>query len=126
MLAEPLEAFSNLAASTFDDIGNDGSGIVKPDLRRDTADVLKHRYQSFQQALHVFAVVQLEIATVAMGEAENKVLCFMVEFAVLIEIGVSEVGLCLAGMMLEGEIAFLLLKAELLLLFGYIGSRKTV
>ena len=40
----------------------------------------------------------------------------MVEFAVLIEIGVSEVGLCLAGMMLEGEIAFLLLKAELLLL----------
>ncbi len=126
VLAESLEAFSNLTASAFDDICNDGPGIVKPDFCRNPTDVLKHRRQSFQQALRVFAVVQLEIAAIAMGEAENKVLCFVVEFAVLVEISISEVGLCLAGMMLEGKITFLLLEAELCLLFGHISSRKVV
>ena len=86
----------------------------------------EQRLLALKLSLHVFTIVQLEIATIAVREAEYKVLSFMMQFAVLIEIGIAEVCLRLARMMLERKIAFFLLKTEFRLLFGHIGSCKAV
>ena len=77
MLTEAPEAFGDLAAAALDDVSDNGPGIVKPDLCGNTADVLKHRGQPFQEALHVFAVVQLEISAITVWKAENKIFCLM-------------------------------------------------
>ena len=120
------EALRHFAASTFDDLSDNGPGIVKPDLRWDAADVLKHRYQPFQQAFHVLAVVKLEIAAIAMGEAEDKILCFMMQLAVLAEVCIAKISLRLSRVVFEGKIAFFLFQTKLLLLFGDIDSYKTI
>ena len=68
MLGKPLEAFRYIASAAFDDIRDDGAGVVEPDLRRYAADVFEDRDKSFQEALHVFAIVQLQITAIAIGE----------------------------------------------------------
>ena len=68
MLGKPLEAFRYIASAAFDDIRDDSTGVVEPDLRRYAADVFEDRDQPFQEALHVFTIVQLQITAIAIGE----------------------------------------------------------
>ena len=65
MLIESGEAFRHLPTAAFNDLGNDCTGVVEPDLCGNAADILKDRLQSFQKAFGILAVVQLEIGAVA-------------------------------------------------------------
>ena len=65
------EAFRHLPAATFNDPGDDCAGVVKPDFLWNAANILEDRLQSFQKAFRVFAIVQLEVAAVAVWKAEN-------------------------------------------------------
>ena len=100
---------SDLSA-TFNNLSDNSFCIVKPDLSWNATYIFKHRYQPFQQALHVFTVVELEISTITVGKAENKILCFMMKLTVFIEISISKVNLSLTGMVLKRKISFLVLK----------------
>ena len=90
MLTESLKSFCYVTPSAFDDLGNNGSGIVKPDFCRHSADMLKHGNQSFQKALHVFTVIKLQESPITEGKAENEIFCFMMKFSILVKIGKSE------------------------------------
>ena len=121
MLLEPCEAFRDLPAPAADDLCDDRPGIVEPDLRRDTPDVLEDRFHGFQQALHVLTIVELEEPAVAVGEIQDKVFTRMAH-AVLIEIRSTEVALRFSRAVVQGDEAFFSFKVQLkFLLFDILG-----
>ena len=105
MLAETLETLCYIATATFNNFGDNGSGIVKPDFSRNSADVLKYGNQTFQKALHVFPVIKLEKAAVTEGKAEHEILGFMVKFAVFIKIGCPKICLAFAWVVFKRNVA---------------------
>ncbi len=92
---------------TLGTFGDNGSGIIKPDLRGYTANVPKHRNQPFQKTLHIFTIVELEIPAVTVWKAEDKIFRLVVQPAVLVKVCISKVSLCLSGMVFKRKIAFL-------------------
>ena len=65
---ESFEAFRQHSASSTDYLGYNGFGVVKPQLSRNTSDMIEYGCKSFKQALHILPVEQLKISLVAVGE----------------------------------------------------------
>lgn len=103
MLRESPEALCDVPAAGLYDLCDDRSGVVEPDLGRDPADVLKERFQSLQEAFKVLSVVQLQVAAIAVGKAEDKVFGLLVKLAVLNEVGITEIRLGFAGWWISGR-----------------------
>ena len=81
---------------------------------------------TFQQAFCIFAIVQLEVAPVAVREAQDQVFSFLPEPAVFPEISSAKVCLCLTGLMYQGNVSFLLRHMQPGLLFRDIFGYKPV
>ena len=105
VLTETLKTLRYITSATLNDFGDNGSGIVKPDLSGNPADVLKYGNQSLQKALHVFPVIKLEKAAVTEGKTEHKILGFVMKPAVFIKISGSKICLTFAGMMHKRNVA---------------------
>ena len=105
MLTEALKTLRHIPSAIFNDFGDNGSGIVKPDLSGNASDVLKYGNQPLQKALHVFPVIKLEKAAVAIWKTEYKILCFVMKPAVFIKISGSKVCLTFAGVMHKRNVA---------------------
>ena len=125
MLLESQETFRYLAAAAADDRLYNRFGVIEPDLGWHTADVFEYRHHGFQKAFHVFSVVELEIAVVAVGEVHDEVLAG-VAHAVFVKISGTEVTLCLPGLMVQGDEAFLVLKVKFQLLRLHIVGYESV
>ena len=125
MLLESQETFRYLAAAAADDRLYNRFGVIEPDLGWHTADVFEYRHHGFQKAFHVFSVVELEIAVVAVGEVHDEVLAG-VAHAVFVKISGTEVTLCLPGLMVQGDEAFLALKVKFQLLRLHIVGYESV
>ena len=126
MLSEPAETFIERAVSPFQDLPDDGPGVVKPDLRGNPADVFEHSLHAFQKALEVLAIVELQVGTVAVRETEYKVFALPIVPSVFNKVSCTEIGLCLTGMMQQGNVAFQPVHAELLLFLRYVFSDQAV
>lgn len=105
MLTEALETLRYITSATLNDFGDNGSGIVKPDLGRNSTDVLKYGSQVLQKALRVFPVIKLEKAAIIEGKTEHKILGFVMKPAVFIKIGGSKICLTFSGMMHKRNVA---------------------
>ena len=64
MLTETVETLGCFALAAFNDFGYNSFSIVKPNFLGNAAYVHEHCNQSFGKALHVFAIIQLEIAAI--------------------------------------------------------------
>ena len=126
MLIESGEAFRHLPAAAFNDLGDDCTGVVEPDLCGNTADILKDRLQSFQKAFGILTVVQLEIGTVAVGKTENKVFAFFMKFPIFVEGREPEVGLAFSRTVNQWNVGICFLQLQLLFLRGHIFCGQAV
>ena len=105
MLTEALKTLRHIPSPTFNDSGDNGSGIVKPDFSGNTSDVLKYGNQAFQKTLHVFSVFKLEKAAVTVWKTEHKILGVVMELTVFVKIGCSKIRLGFTGAMLKRNVA---------------------
>ncbi len=105
VLTETLETLRYITPAAFNDLGDNGPGIVKPDFRWNPTDVLKYGGQTLQEALHVFAVIKLQKTAITKWKTEYKVLGFVMKLAIFIKISCSKIRLGFAGAMFEGNIA---------------------
>ena len=105
VLAETLKTLCYIATATFNNFGDNGSGIVKPDFSGNPTDVLIYGNQTFPKTLHVFSVIKLEKAAVAVWKTEHKILCFVVKPAVFTKISSSKICLAFTGMMHKKNVA---------------------
>ena len=119
MVAETLESFRDLSASTPDYIGDYGRCIIKPYLRRNATYMPEYSGESFEKAFHVFSVVELEIASIAIGETHDEIFPG-IECPVLFEICRSEVCLRFTRAMHKRDIPFVVLRHKLFLSEAYI------
>ena len=101
VLTETLKTLRYITSATLNDFGDNGSGIVKPDFGGNSTDVLKYG----NQALHVFTIIKLEKATVAVWKTEHKILGFVMKPAVFIKISGSKICLGFAGTMFKRNLA---------------------
>ena len=119
---KPFRCFTPAAA---DDLCDDRFRVIKPDLGRDTADMFKYRTHGFQQAFHVFSVMQLQVSAVAVREVKHEIFS-RVSDAVFNKVGSSEISLRLARVMVQRDIPFLADKFQFLFLFRNIQGDQPV
>ena len=55
--------------------------------------MLKDSYKAFEKALHVLAIIELQVTAVTVRETQYKIFCFMVKLPVLDKISSSEISL---------------------------------
>jgi hypothetical protein len=105
MLTETLETLCYIMPTTFNEFGDNGFGIVKPDFSANSTDVLKYGNHTFQKALHVFIVIELEKAIITEGETEHKIFGFVMKHAISIKNGCPKIGLSFLGIIRKRNVA---------------------
>ena len=118
MLTEALESVGYYPAASSYDLRDNRTCVIKPDFCRNATDVFKHSLKSFQKALKVLPVIQPEVSSIAVREAEHQVLPLFVVMAVFNKIGGTKVGLGFSGTMYEGNVILLFTKVQFPL-FGF-------
>ena len=125
MLGKPLESIGQFTASAADDLCDDGRGVIEPDLCRDASNVAEHSIHGFQEALHVFSVMELWIPYIAVRKSEYEILTLPF-VSVFVECGRSKICLAFPGIVDQWDRALASAKIQVFLFGCYVLRNKTI